>query len=98
LHHLRIGHAVGQIRKISGQVDGEMKHEMRAVLLIIATYFAGAKTPKSDLLIPLTDRVQGLLAKVVDSSIDERSVLLNLLIDLWFALRLQGSMEGQVDL
>jgi hypothetical protein len=24
--------------------------------------------------------------------------LLNLLIDLWFALRLQGSMEGQVDL
>ena len=98
LHHLRIGHAVGQIRKISGQVDSEMKHEIRAVLLIIATYFAGAKTPKSDLLISLTDRIQCLLAKVVDSSIDERSVLLNLLIDLWFALRLQGSMEGQVDL
>lgn len=86
LHHLRIGHVTGQLRKAIPQINGEVGVELREILLVIAKFFSGGKAPRTTGLFDLNRRIEILIGKVAGSVIRNRLQIVDLLIDLRFAL------------
>ena len=86
LHHLRLGHAAGQLRKALRDREGEIAGDASDFLSAIAVRFgAGSWTKPAD-TIDLEQRADSLMARIQDSAIADRSRLLDLFIDLRLAL------------
>ncbi|MCM8735640.1 FUSC family protein [Azospirillum sp. A1-3] len=103
LHHLRVGHAAGRfyqaIRQVdandSGNNDGQIGYDGFELLTAIALRFGlGYRAGPSD-AIALQRRIGLLMARVADSSIKGRGLLLDLLIDLQFALGPSGASNWE---
>lgn len=100
LHHLRVGHAAGRlsqaIRHLDGN-DGGIAHDGFELLTAIALRFGpGYRAGPSDAL-ALRRRIEALTARVADAPIADRALLLDLLIDLRFALGPGGAMTWEND-
>lgn len=89
LHHLCVGHAVGQLHQAIRHVDniGEAAHEL---FFSIAAHFDPKGRTRPVEPMELAQRIEMLRAHIVVSSIQSRSRLLDLLIDLQFALAPSG--------
>ncbi len=85
LHHLRIGHVVGQLRKTIPQMKGEVGVELRELLSVIAKHFIGGKPLKTAGLLDLDQRIESLIEKIANSVLRNRLQIVDLLIDLRFA-------------
>ncbi|PRD42300.1 FUSC family protein [Phyllobacterium phragmitis] len=95
LHHLRIGHAVGQLRRTIPQVKGEVGDKLSELLSLIAARFgAGGLTGPVDHS-DLDQRIQTLTAMIAGSSIKGCSRMVDLLIDLRFALGPGDTAKGE---
>jgi len=95
LHHLRVGHAAGRfhqaIRHVDGN-DGGIAHDGFELLTAIALRFGpGYRAGPSD-TVALHRRIEALTERVVESPIKDRVLLLDLLIDLRFALGPDGAV------
>lgn len=90
LHHLRVGHAVGQLRHAIRHVGGDIGEAARELFSAIAAHFDTKGRTKPVEPIELTQRLGKLMALIADSSIQDRSQLLDLLMDLQFALAPSG--------
>lgn len=95
LHHLRIGHAVGQLRKVIPQVEGEIGDNVSELLSTIATRFGPRGLTGHVDHIGFDKRIETLTAMIAGSSIKDRSRMLDLLIDLRFALGLNRTAGGE---
>ncbi|MFL7902301.1 FUSC family protein [Azospirillum argentinense] len=95
LHHLRIGHAAGQLRKTIPRFEGEVGDKARELLLAVAARFgARGRTGPVDHA-DLVRRIEALAALIADSSIKDRMRMLDLLIDLRFALGSGETVKGK---
>lgn len=92
LHHLRIGHAVDQFRKVR-PIEGEIGRQAHALLFVIAARFGTRHRTRQDEAIGLNQRIETLMALIAASPIKHRSRLLDLLIDLRFALGSSGMAD-----
>lgn len=100
LHHLRVGHAANRfyqaIRHLDGN-DGEIGYDGVELLTAIALRFGpGYRAGPSD-AVALHRRIEALMARIADSPIADRIQLLDLLIDLRFALGLGGAVNREND-
>lgn len=93
LHHLRIGHAVGQLRETVRTVDGDIGRGARELLAAIAAQFGAKRCSRPTEAGDLDQRIQVLTAQIADSAMKDRSRLLDLLIDLRSALGVLGAPE-----
>jgi uncharacterized membrane protein YccC len=104
LHHLRVGHAVGRLHRAirrldasDGASDGEIAHDGFELLTAIALRFGpGYRVGPSDAA-ALHRRIEALTARIADSPIANRALLLDLLIDLRFALGPGGAATWEND-
>ncbi len=95
LHHLRIGHAAGRLRKTIPRIEGDVGDGVRELLLAIAARFGtGGRTGPVD-HIDLVRRIEALAALVAGSPVKDRPAMLDLLIDLRFALGSGETVEGE---
>ena len=96
MHHLRIGHAAGQLRHEIGRVEGHIGRDARGLLAAIAAGFA-ARQPDPGQIAGLEPRIRALAGLIAGSSLHNRARLLDLIIDLRFALGLgnSGTPEGE---
>lgn len=90
LRHLRIGHVVGQLRKAIPQTTSEVGFVMDALLSAITAHFNDRKPTMPADLIDLDQHIETLMAIIESSSHKNRSRLVDLLIDLRFALGTNG--------
>ncbi|MFP5517096.1 MAG: FUSC family protein [Alphaproteobacteria bacterium] len=100
LHHLRVGHAANRfyqaIRHLDGN-DGEIGYDGVELLTAIALRFGpGYRAEPSD-AVALHRRIEALMARIADSPIADRIQLLDLLIDLRFALGLGSAVNREND-
>ncbi|WP_420232990.1 FUSC family protein [Pseudomonas sp. ABY48] len=86
LHHLRVGHAVGSLRKMIPQVDGDIAGKLGELLCAIAARFSARDLKEHVDPIGFDQRIETLQVMIADSSINDRSQRVDLLIDLRFAL------------
>lgn len=86
LHHLRIGHVAGQLRKTIPQIEGEAGVELSELLSAIAGRFSGRTSSTPADLLDLDRRVQTLIVTMASSPLGNRLRIVDLLIDLRFAL------------
>ena len=86
LHHLRVGHAVGALRKMIPQVDGDIAKKLAELLCAIAARFSARGLKGSVDPIGFDRRIETLQVMIADRSINDRSRMADLLIDLRFAL------------
>lgn len=86
LHHLRIGHVAGQLRKTIPQIKGEAGVELSELLSVIAGRFSGRKSSTPADLLDLDRRIQTLIVTMASSTLRNRLRIVDLLIDLRFAL------------
>lgn len=86
LHHLRIGHVAGQLRKAIPQTKGEAGVELRELLSVIAKRFSSRKPSTTTGLLDLDQQIETLIEKMAGSVIRNRLQIVDLLIDLRFAL------------
>ncbi|MEQ1404999.1 FUSC family protein [Neorhizobium sp. Rsf11] len=86
LHHLRIGHVAGQLRKTIPQIKGEAGVELSELLSAIAGRFSGRKSSTPADLLDLDRRIQTLIETMASSTLGNRLRIVDLLIDLRFAL------------
>ncbi|PWC57456.1 fusaric acid resistance protein [Azospirillum sp. TSH7] len=105
LHHLRVGHAASRLYQAIRQVDandggnndGQIGYDGFELLTAIALRFGpGYRAGPSD-AIALQRRIGMLMTRVADSSIKDRGLLLDLLIDLRFALGPSGASNWESD-
>lgn len=105
LHHLRVGHAASRfyqaIRHVDGNDgandDGEIGYDGFELLTAIALRFGpGYRAEPSD-AIALHRRIEALMVRIADSPIADRILLLDLLIDLRFALGPGGAVYREND-
>lgn len=94
VHHLRIGHVVGQIRGAIPYHEGEIGGKMNDLLLAIAACFNTARRKGPREAIGLDRQIETLMALVAGSAIENRSSLLDLLMDLRFALGVRSGERG----
>ncbi|NUB11564.1 FUSC family protein [Azospirillum brasilense] len=92
LHHLRIGHAAGQLRKTIPRTEGEVGDKARDLLLAVAARFGTRGRTGSVDHTDLVQRIETLTALIAGSAIKDHLRMLDLLIDLRFAL---GSGEPE---
>jgi len=87
LNHLRIGHAAGQLHQTAHLITGEAGIKMDELLCSIAARFSatGPMTPAEHN--HFDQRIETLTALMASSSFSKRLRILDLLIDLSFALR-----------
>lgn len=88
LYLLRVGHAVGKLRQAVRHVDGEIGGEARALFSALAACFDTKRRSRHPEMVGLEQRLDRLMALVADGSSPDRSRLLDLVIDLRFALAL----------
>ncbi|GEO82099.1 fusaric acid resistance protein [Pararhodospirillum oryzae] len=86
LRHLRIGHVSGQLRKTIPQIKGEVAVELRELLSVIAKRFSGGKPSTTPDLLDLDQWIETLIEKTAGSVFKNRLQIVDLLIDLRFAL------------
>ncbi|WP_348770326.1 FUSC family protein [Azospirillum sp. TSH64] len=100
LHHLRVGHAAGRLHRAIrhlGANDGEIAHDGFELLTAIALRFGpGYRAGPSDAT-ALHRRIEALAARIADSPPADRALLLDLLIDLRFALGPGGAVSWETD-
>jgi uncharacterized membrane protein YccC len=96
LHHLRIGHAIGRIRQTIGQIEGEIGDNARALLLAIAAHFGAARPTGPVEGIGLDQRIETLTMLIAGSPNEKHSLLLDLLIDLRFALNPSSTADAEI--
>lgn len=107
LHHLRVGHAAGRLHQAIRHLHaddgannganngGEIGNDGFELLSAVAARFGpGHRAGPSD-AIALHRRIETLMARIADSPIKERVPLLDLLIDLRFALDPSGVVEWE---
>ena len=95
LHHLRIGHVAGQLRKTIPQIKGEVGDKVSELLSAIAIRFSARGLTGPVDHIDLDQRIQTLTTMIAGSSIKNRLRMLDLLIDLRFALGSSDTAERQ---
>ncbi|MFD1199929.1 FUSC family protein [Brucella gallinifaecis] len=88
LRHLRIGHVTGQLRRTIPH-KSEIGVELRDILSVIARRFRGSKQSTTTDLPDLDLWVETLIEKTAGSELKNRLQIVDLLIDLRFALGLQ---------
>lgn len=94
LRHLRVGHATGRLRQAIRRLDGGIGSDARELLSAVAAHY-GARSRKGPVsVVGLDQRVETLIARVLESGIKDRFRLLDLLIDLRFALFPQRTGDG----
>jgi len=95
VNHLRIGHAAGQLHKTAHLVTGKAAVKLNELLFSIAARFSatGPMTPAEQ--IHFDQRIQTLTALITNSSFNNRLRILDLLIDLRFALRSTETTESR---
>ncbi|ABD87548.1 FUSC family protein [Rhodopseudomonas palustris] len=98
LHHLRIGRAVGHLRQKMQHLDGEVGDEARDLLAAIAASVGARPGTEAAETVDLVRRIDALMALIADTALADRSSLLDLLIDLRFALGPIGSADAERDL
>lgn len=86
LHHLRIGHVAGQLRKTIPQIKGEAGVELSELLSVIARRFSGRKSSTPADLLDLDQRIETLIKTMAGSALGSRLRIIDLLIDLRFTL------------
>ncbi|NEW90443.1 FUSC family protein [Rhodopseudomonas sp. BR0M22] len=91
LRLLRIGHVAGQLRKMIPQVKGEARAEIESLLTGIAGTFRGGSPATSADLIDLDPRIERLMVMIEHSSLKGRPRIVDLLVDLRFALGASGA-------
>ncbi len=105
LHHLRVGHAASRFYQAIRHVDGndganddsEIGYDGFELLTAIALRFGpGYRAEPSD-AIALHRRIEALMVRIADSPIADRILLLDLLIDLRFALGPGGAVYREND-
>jgi len=97
LHHLRIGHVAGQLRKTIPQIKGEVGVELRELLSFIAKRFSGGKPSTTAGLLDLDQRIGTLIEKTAGSALRNRLQIVDLLIDLRFAIGSQADRRITTD-
>lgn len=97
LHHLRVGHAVGSLRKIIPQVDGDIAEKLGELLFAIAARFSARDLKDHVDPTGFDQRIETLQAMIADSSINDRSRIAELLMDLRFALGLSHTASAPHD-
>ena len=100
MHHLRIGHAAGQLRHEIGRVEGHIGRDARGLLAAIAAGFAARQPDPGRIagqIAGLEPRIRALAGLIAGSSLHNRARLLDLIIDLRFALGLgnSGTPDGE---
>ncbi|ABC22752.1 FUSC family protein [Rhodospirillum rubrum] len=94
LRHLRLGHAVGQLRKTIPQLKGEVGNEVNDLLCAIAAGFS-AKAPRGPVdPLEFDRRIDTVTTRVAGSAIKTRLRVLDLLLDLRFALGSSNTADG----
>ena len=86
LHHLRIGHVAGQLRKTIPQIKGEAGVELSELLSVIAARFRSGEVMAPEDLIDLDWRIETLIKTMAGNVLKNRLRIIDLLIDLRFAL------------
>lgn len=94
LRHLRLGHAAGRLRKAVQLVQGEVGEDARALLSAIAKRFGPHRRSDPAEARRLVERTEDLMATVAGGATMEDARLLDLLIDLRFALASQAPAGG----
>jgi Predicted membrane protein len=95
LRHLRIGYVAGQLRRAMLQEKGEAHAALDDLLSAIAACFRGRKATTPADLNDIDQRIEAVLATIVDGSRKGRLRISDLLIDLRFALGSEGmAREG----
>ncbi len=97
LHHLRIGHVAGQLRKTIPQIEGDAGVELRKLLSAIAGRFSGRKPSTPADLLDLDQPIERLIERVAGSLLKNRLQIVDLLIDLRFALGSQVDGKSTTD-
>jgi uncharacterized membrane protein YccC len=95
LHHLRIGHVAGQLRKTISQIKGEVGVKLSELLSVIAARFrsGGVMAPADH--VDLDQRIEILIEMMAGSSIRNRLRIVDLLVDLRFALGSSVTADGR---
>lgn len=86
LRHLRIGHVAGQLRKTIPQIKGNADVELGELLSVIARRFNDRKPSTLAGLLDLDQRIKTVIEKMAGSALKNRLRIVDLLIDLRFAL------------
>lgn len=94
LRHLRIGHAAGQLRKTIPQIKGEAGVAIDALLTAIAACFRARSPTKPDDLVGLDQHIESLTAMLAGSPHKSRARIVDLLVDLRFALGVKQGASG----
>lgn len=94
LQHLRLGYAVGQLRQALRDVEEEIASETRGLLSAVATH-CDARGRPDPAHADLIERTDILTARIANSAAAKRSRLLDLLIDLRFALAMNGATNAE---
>lgn len=97
LNHLRIGHVGGQLHRTIPQLKGEAGVELRELLSAIAKRFRGGKRVATTCLLDLDPRIEALIEKTAESELRNRLQVVDLLIDLRFALGSQAYRKIKTD-
>ncbi|MFC4314196.1 FUSC family protein [Steroidobacter flavus] len=97
VYHLRVGHAVDQLRRAVEHLEGDLGDEARELLLATAARFSARRQTKPVEALALNRRIETLMTLFAGSSLPERSRLLDILIDLRFALNPGGATHEERD-
>lgn len=95
LRHLRVGHVAGQLRKTIPQIKGEPGVRLRELLSAIAACFSveGSRAPVGQM--DLQALIETGMKTIDGSAVKNRSRIIDLLIDLRFALGSGGTPDGR---
>ncbi|MFS2327576.1 FUSC family protein [Brucella sp. H1_1004] len=97
LHHLRIGHVAGQLRKTIPRIKGEAGVELNELLFVIAARFSGRRPSTPADLLDLDKRIETLIEKTAGGVLKNRLQIVDLLIDMRFALGSQADRRITTD-
>jgi uncharacterized membrane protein YccC len=97
LNHLRIGHVAGQLRKTIPQIKGEAGVELNELLFVIAARFSGRRPSTPADLLDLDKRIETLIEKTAGGVLKNRLQIVDLLIDMRFALGSQADRRITTD-
>lgn len=99
LNHLRIGHVAGQLRKTIPEIkgEGEADAELSELLSMIAGRFSGRKPSTPADFLDLDQRIETLIEMMAGSVLRNHLRIIDLLIDLRFALGLPADGRTTTD-
>ncbi len=95
LHHLRIGHAVIEIAQVRTEFHGATAAGISALLSEIARYFDGRHRCDRRQAFDLGGQIDTLMAANAEPADEKQALLIDLLIDLRFALGIGLRMKAK---